>query len=263
MMPAGGMMTGTGRTVDSGKTVDFEVMRIEQSGSDIVFFAKPKANKEETAFKMIRGGTSEAVFENKGHDFPHRVIYRRDGDRLLARIEGDRNGQSRGIDFPMVRVACDSGQPIAAKISGSCGGKNGLAPAEVNELLSAHNAIRSGNKLPLLAWDCKLADVAQEWADRGVFEHRTNPIYGENIYVSSTSTTKAVTAVEQWLLEKESWNNTTVACAAGKVCTHYTQLVWKTTDHIGCGINRNVQGKWRVLLVCNYEPRGNRGGPPF
>ena len=33
------------------------------------------------------------VFENLGHDFPQRIVYRRDVDRLTARIEGEADGQ--------------------------------------------------------------------------------------------------------------------------------------------------------------------------
>ena len=32
------------------------------------------------------------IFENLEHDFPQRIIYRREGDRLIARIEGEVNG---------------------------------------------------------------------------------------------------------------------------------------------------------------------------
>ena len=36
------------------------------------------------------------------------VIYRRQADgSLLARIEGERDGRTSGIDFPMKRAACD------------------------------------------------------------------------------------------------------------------------------------------------------------
>ena len=28
---------------------------------------------------------------------------------------------------------------------------------------------------------------------------------------------------------------------------------------IGCGINRAATGKWKVLMVCNYDPAGNMG----
>ncbi|TNN77291.1 Cysteine-rich secretory protein LCCL domain-containing 1 [Liparis tanakae] len=48
---------------------------------------------------------------------------------------------------------------------------------------------------------------------------------------------------------------------SGPVCTHYTQLVWATSNRIGCAINvcynMNVWGMiWTkaVYLVCNYSP---------
>jgi hypothetical protein len=48
----------------------------------------------------------EIVFENLQHDFPQRIGYKRDGDSLLAWIEGARNGQARRVEFPYKRVAC-------------------------------------------------------------------------------------------------------------------------------------------------------------
>jgi len=47
------------------------------------------------------------VFENREHDFPQRVIYRRELDGSMhARIEGERDGRIRTIDFSKTRVAC-------------------------------------------------------------------------------------------------------------------------------------------------------------
>ena len=107
MAAEGGMMLGIGRTVRKGKAVDYEFMRIEQRGSDLIFISRPKANKDDTEFKLIKLTTDEAVFENAAHDFPQRVIYRRNkaGD-LSPRIEGTVNGKAKGIDFPIVRAAC-------------------------------------------------------------------------------------------------------------------------------------------------------------
>jgi Domain of unknown function (DUF6265) len=107
MRPDGGLMIGMGRTVDSKKAVDWELMRIEQRGNEVYFIARPRANREETPFKLIRMSTAEAVFENLEHDFPQRVIYRLShAGNLAARIEGSDKGTVKGIDFPMNRKTC-------------------------------------------------------------------------------------------------------------------------------------------------------------
>jgi len=107
MKPAGGMMLGVGRTVKDGKAVDFEFLRIEQRGDDVFYIAKPRANKEETLFKLIKLENWSVIFENPEHDFPQRVIYKREGEKLTGRIEGNNKGKFMGIDFPMVRAKCE------------------------------------------------------------------------------------------------------------------------------------------------------------
>ncbi len=144
-----------------------------------------------------------------------------------------------------------------------CSGENGLTRGEILEILNVHNLVRAGLKLSQLTWDCKLADLAQEWAKRGVAEHREDTIYGESIFVSGLRDIAAITAVNRWMGEKPNWDNKAGKCAAGKTCTHYTQIVWKKTTRIGCGINRDLTGKWKTMLVCNYDPEGNAPGPAY
>ena len=87
---AGGSMIGMSRTVAGGKTVFFEYLRIETRGPDIYYVAHPKARTPGTDFKLARLTAQEAVFENPAHDFPKRIIYRKNPDgSLTARIEGD------------------------------------------------------------------------------------------------------------------------------------------------------------------------------
>ena len=107
MKPAGNSMMGTGRTVKGGKTVDFEFLRIEQRTDGIFYVAKPKANAEETPFKLKTSTTNEFIFENLEHDFPQRIIYKLNGNFMAARIEGTRNGKTMGIDFPSTRTKCE------------------------------------------------------------------------------------------------------------------------------------------------------------
>ena len=143
-----------------------------------------------------------------------------------------------------------------------CTGKSGLTGDEITELLAGHNRARSELKLAPLTWDCSLASYAQEWATRGVFEHRTTD-FGENIFVASNSAAAISLVMNQWLGERQYWDNAKGACAPGKTCTHYTQTVWKMTTKVGCGVNRNATGKWKALVVCNYDPAGNSSGPAY
>jgi len=107
MGPAGGLMIGAGRTVKGGKAVGFEFLRLVEEVDGIFYVAKPSANKDETRFRLVRSGPSDVTFENPTHDFPQRILYRRDGDKLHARIEGTSNGKTRGMDFPYVRAKCE------------------------------------------------------------------------------------------------------------------------------------------------------------
>lgn len=101
-------MLGISRTVANGKTVEFEFTQIRQEASGEIFFIAKPSGQPEATFKMIKGSANEVVFENPQHDFPQRVIYRRQGDdRLLGRIEGVGKGKEKSVDFPMTRARCD------------------------------------------------------------------------------------------------------------------------------------------------------------
>jgi len=107
MAPAGGTMLGISRTVRGGATVAYEFLQIrELEPGKLAYIARPSGQAEAT-FALVRVAAGEAVFENPQHDFPQRIVYRREGeDRLLARIEGPQGREWRGIDFPLRRVAC-------------------------------------------------------------------------------------------------------------------------------------------------------------
>jgi hypothetical protein len=103
LRPAGGTMIGMSRTLANGKTVAYEFLQIRKEGEDVFYVAQPNGGPK-TPFKLVKRSENEAVFENKEHDFPQRILYRRDGDSLVARIEGEVNGKLRAVDFPMKRA---------------------------------------------------------------------------------------------------------------------------------------------------------------
>ena len=107
--PAGGTMLGVSRTVKNGQTVEFEFMQLRVNAEGkLVFIALPSGQKE-TTFIASSVGPSSVTFENPQHDFPQKVSYRLESSgRLIGRIEGNRGGTLRGIDFPMRRVACEA-----------------------------------------------------------------------------------------------------------------------------------------------------------
>ena len=107
MTPAGGVMLGMGRAVRSGKLRDYEYTRIVETDGSLAYVAEP-SGQDKATFPLKTLTSDEAVFENLAHDFPQRVIYRRQGpDAVAARIEGQIDGQARAVDFPYKR--CDAG----------------------------------------------------------------------------------------------------------------------------------------------------------
>ena len=106
MKPAGKTMLGMARTVKNGVTSGYEFIRIVEHEKGIYYVAKPSQNASETHFKLITFGKYEAVFENQEHDFPQRISYRREGDKLKAAIEGTSGGKKTTINYPMTRSRC-------------------------------------------------------------------------------------------------------------------------------------------------------------
>ncbi|UTY57096.1 DUF6265 family protein [Massilia sp. erpn] len=108
MTAAGGVMLGTARTVKNGRTVGWEFMRIEETeAGQLVFTAKPR-REAEGSFALLRLSEKEVVFENIQHDFPQRIIYRRDSAQAVsASIEGMLKGKLKKIDYPLQRVVCE------------------------------------------------------------------------------------------------------------------------------------------------------------
>lgn len=134
-------------------------------------------------------------------------------------------------------VVLAAGQCMAQDISGAA--------------LSAHNALRAQHGVPPLSWSGKLAGVAQSYADKCVFEHNSTG-YGENL---AQATDPDVTAmINDWYSEISAYD---FASGTGSGTGHFTQVIWKSTKQVGCGMAMCTDG---ALLVCNYSPAGNVEG---
>jgi pathogenesis-related protein 1 len=144
---------------------------------------------------------------------------------------------------------------------------------DVQELVSAHNRWRAAVGVPPLTYSTKLAASAQEWANTLKKEHHcemqhsvSQGRYGENLYWGSalewSDGTREVqqvspaTVVDDWASERADYDHASNRCAPGKVCGHYTQVVWRTTTTVGCAIAL-CEDTSEQVWVCQYQPPGN------
>jgi hypothetical protein len=104
--PRAGMMLGSGQTTRGDSTIEYEHTRIFERDGKLVFSAQPSGQAPaEFVADSVRG--LSVTFSNPAHDFPQRVIYRSAGpDSLLGRVEGQRGGQVRSVNFSYRRVSC-------------------------------------------------------------------------------------------------------------------------------------------------------------
>ena len=104
LAPLGGQMLGASQTLREGRPPFHEFMRIEAQDGALAFTATIPGQPP-TTFSLASGTTEELIFENKAHDFPQRVIYRRCGDQLCAAIEGRQDGKDRRESWTYSRIS--------------------------------------------------------------------------------------------------------------------------------------------------------------
>jgi uncharacterized protein YkwD len=136
-----------------------------------------------------------------------------------------------------------------------------------NEALIIHNKLRLLHFNAPLTYDKSVEKAAQKHADylakNGSFHHDTHNLehkYGENLYAfSSTKKPNLSKIIKKWYSERTHYNYKTRSCKAGKICGHYTQIVWKSSKLLGCASAKYRQGRFKngYVTVCKYYPYGN------
>ena len=99
-----GMLAGVNFT-HAAPAPQFEFLRIGPGADGLSFFGSP-GGAPPVEFPMIAQTGQRVVFESPTHDFPQRVIYRKSGEGVFARIEGIDKGKERSEDYPMKSVPC-------------------------------------------------------------------------------------------------------------------------------------------------------------
>jgi hypothetical protein len=136
----------------------------------------------------------------------------------------------------------------------------------IDTMLQRHNAYRSALHLPPLTWSTALAQDALAWAqnlarrDKGQHDMSIRGKEGENIWWGTAGAYAFGDMVSFWGNEKKSFvYGVFPDCATSKsaVVGHYTQIIWKTTQSVGCAVVSNGRTDY---LVCRYSPPGNAVG---
>lgn len=151
-----------------------------------------------------------------------------------------------------------------------------LSPAQQSAVVDKHNMLRrqeNASNIQHMVWNDPIASMAQTWANTCKWAHgnlnATGLRYdklGQNIFLikgfGKFSVDAAITA---WYNEKTDYNYDALSCNKGKMCGHYTQVVWASSIQVGCGLtNCSVLNRPNAvnltnatLFVCNYGPAGN------
>ncbi|KAL5990818.1 hypothetical protein ACLOJK_011723 [Asimina triloba] len=128
----------------------------------------------------------------------------------------------------------------------------------MKQFVDAHNSARKDVGVPPLKWDTKLANFARAYSTQRrqdcALVHSPSLRYGENIFIGDGPNWRGRDAVAAWVDEKKWYNYSTNSCS-GPDCTHYTQIVWRTTQSLGCA--KIICDSGSSYITCEYYPPGN------
>ncbi|XP_072042763.1 GLIPR1-like protein 1 [Amphiura filiformis] len=147
--------------------------------------------------------------------------------------------------------------------------------AEKDAILNRHNELRGqvsppAQDMKYMYWDDNEANEAEQWAAACTAGHNRG---GQNMWGNSGSLGSppgGVRATNGWHFEYNWYNHDANSCSA--ICGHYTQVVWSTTNKVGCGaafcpkVVDSYTGKTHSnwwIVICNYSPGGNNGRRPY
>lgn len=133
----------------------------------------------------------------------------------------------------------------------------------ISAILQTHNSYRSPLQEPSLVWSADLAKDALAWAqhlasiNKGEHDMSIRGREGENLWWGTANYFSYTDMVGAWGNEQRSFKYDVYPNCTTKrseVVGHYTQIVWKNTQSVGCALAGNGQTDF---LVCRYGPAGN------
>ena len=201
------------------------------------------------------------------------VLYDTSGGSGAARWNSHTEGHPMAFlnvqdDGNLVVYKAGADREIAANALWAAGsnGPSGSGPGQPwQEVLDAHNRYRAQVGVPPLRWSDDQAASAQDWANHlAAIERLEHNRAGQNTASggSSAGPSSAETLLGGWGNEGQSFKNGVFpdisTTGNWEEVGHYSQLVWRNTTSVGCGIATGQDGS--NYLVCNYDPAGNVEG---
>ncbi len=148
-------------------------------------------------------------------------------------------------------------------------------------VIDAHNRWRSqAGVTEKLSYSPELAASAQAWVDHlkqsnhcQMKHSKPDGKYGENLYWASAlnwsdgrrqlQRVLPDKVVDSWGSERADYDYESNRCREGKMCGHYTQMVWRTTTRVGCAM-AVCEDSQEQVWACQYQPAGNwQGRKPY
>ena len=135
-------------------------------------------------------------------------------------------------------------------------GASAIEGGLANRLLAEHNRYRARHDAPALRWSSRIASRAQSWADGCFFSHSRGTGFGENLaWGSGEGNSTPELVVASWYDEKQAYTYSRPGFSQST--SHFTQVIWKATQEIGCG---HAKCGNKDYWVCQYNPPGNVSG---
>jgi hypothetical protein len=159
---------------------------------------------------------------------------------------------------------------LLAAAAASSAAAQPFAAAFPSRVLAAHNSERARAGVRPLVWDQALGSAAAAYATQmamtGRFAHSDRSLRrgtGENLWMGTHGAFSVEAMVGGWASEKRFFtpgvfpNNSRTG--DWEDVGHYTQMIWPTTQRIGCALASNGRVDY---LVCRYAGAGNIDGRP-
>ena len=101
--PGNGLLVAANLSTWTSGRKFYEFLRIGETAEGLSYYASP-GGRAPVEFKMKELGDRRIVFENPQHDYPQRILYWREGEQLVARIEGHPGGKEKREEWRFDRA---------------------------------------------------------------------------------------------------------------------------------------------------------------